>query len=499
MGTADSKWKLVDLESAEATAQENDASWGAGAAINLVSQGWSIDLDAFGQDQALVIRFSNPVGFEFGSRLKITVSSGYNLEQMVGRPRFSITQDPRAPVEVSDGIPILAYEALLQLLVGASPKVLSEDERLALRRWYGRNNSTWLARNGTWSQHQWNRPVSSKTRIMISNDSRPPIWHRSAKKGFPSFYESTHLLHRGDVAQKGEAMIPGVPQVLNPSGIKSNPLVNPRSSVAHWLTDLDHGSGSLLARVFVNRVWHYHFGRGIVATPSDFGKQGGDPSHPELLEWLACDFVQHGWDVKRLQRQILTSATYRQSSALLPQNVRVDVKNKLLWRFPSRRVEAEVVRDSLLQVSGLLDTTPFGPGSRDPDMNRRSIYFFLKRGALIPEMLLFDWPEHLVGIGQRASTTIAPQALQFLNSPQARKYADGFASRLEQFHDPEALIRQAYRLAFGRFPGKDETELGKQFMESQRALYREQGCDENLAVVDYCQSLLSLNEFLYIR
>lgn len=294
-------------------------------------------------------------------------------------------------------------------------------------------------------------------------------------------------------------MIPGVPQVLNPSGIKSNPLINPRSALAHWLSDVDHGSGSLLARVFVNRVWHYHFGRGIVATPSDFGKQGGDPSHPELLEWLAYDFVQHGWDVKRLQRQILTSAVYRQSSALLPQNAGVDVENTLLWRFPSRRVEAEVVRDSLLQVSALLDTTPFGPGSRNPEMNRRSIYFFLKRGALIPEMLLFDWPEHLVSIGQRASTTIAPQALQFLNSPQVRKYAEGFASRLDKFEKPEALIKNAYQLALGRFPMEDEVKFGKQFMKSQRALYREQGYDENTAIVDYCQSLLSLNELLYIR
>ena len=132
-------------------------------------------------------------------------------------------------------------------------------------------------------------------------------------------------------------------------------------------------------------------------------------------------------------------------------------------------------------------------------MNRRSIYFFIKRSALIPEMTLFDWPEHLVGIGQRASTTIAPQALQFLNSPQTRKYAEAFAHRLNKGGDTEALIKQAYQIALSRFPDTDEKTIGIKFIETQKMAYREQGYDPNQAFVDYCQSLLSLNEFLYIR
>jgi hypothetical protein len=498
-GTRDAKWEQVELKSAEATAQENEASFGAGAAINRVSQGWSVDLDSLGKDQALVIRFAEPVGFKAGSRLKITVSSGFNLQQMVGRPRFSITIDPRAPVELSEGIPISAYHALLKLLVGWPPTSLSEEETVAFRRWFGRNNDGWLSRRDKWIEHQLSWPKSTETRIMVSSDSLPPVWHRSANKGFPSFYESTHLLKRGDVTQKGEVMTPGLLQVLQPVKHSATASKTPRSAVVDWLTDVEHGAGALLARVFVNRVWHYHFGRGIVATPSDFGTQGGDPSHPELLEWLARDFVDHGWDVKRLQKQVMNSAVYRQASDLELSKSAVDVENKLFWRFPSRRVEAEVVRDSLLHVSGLLDPTQFGPGTRNPEMRRRSIYFFIKRSALIPEMTLFDWPEHLVGIGHRVSTTIAPQALQFLNSPQTRKYAEGVSNRLINEGDLEALIKHAYQLVLNRFPKLEETKIGVEFIEAQQASYRNQGYDEGLALVDFCQSLLSLNEFLYIR
>ncbi|MCB1122001.1 MAG: DUF1553 domain-containing protein, partial [Verrucomicrobiae bacterium] len=499
LGTRDARWKPVELASAEATSQENETSLSASAAINGVSQGWSIDLNGFGKDQALVIRFARPVGYFYGSRLRVTVSSGYNIQQMVGRPRFSITQDARAPVEVSEGIALPAYEALLKLLVGTHPEKLTESEHNALRHWYARNNPEWSGFQEKIRQHEWNRPVSAATRIQVSGDSRQPIWHRSVNKGFPSRYETTYRLGRGDVDQKVEPVHPGVLSVLNPSGAKGNPLANSRSSLAAWLTDVEEGAGSLLARVFVNRVWYYHFGTGLVDTPSDFGNRGGTPSHPELLEWLAWDFVKHGWDVKRLQRQILTSSTYRQSSEFSEAKSSQDGDDRLLWRFPPRRLEAEAIRDSLLQVSGLLDPRMFGPGSRDPDMKRRSVYFFIKRGALIPEMLLFDWPEHLVGIGQRSATTIAPQALQFLNSPQTRVYAEGFASRLLVIEESEARIRLAYQIAFGRFPDEEELRLGLAFVETQMETYPDPEYARKAVWIDYCHSLLSLNEFLYIR
>ncbi len=502
LAAEESRWKKVALESARATSQENDQSLGAGAAINGVTQGWSIDRGAFGKAQAIVIRFAQPIGFEGGTRIRIRVSSGLNIHQLVGRPRFSVTQDGRPPLEISQGVPVFALQGILKLSAGQSPEALSQRERDVLKKWYARGDSDWMSLRKKWIDHQLSQPKSTMTRIMACSDTLSPVWHRSASKGFPSYYESTHYLERGDVTQKGTVAQPGFPQVLvrDPSLLANAEDSTPsRSALARWITDVEGGAGSLLARVFVNRVWHYHFGRGLVETPSDFGRRGGNPSHPALLEWLAHDFVRHGWDVKRLQKLIVTSATFRQSGQFEPGKSERDFENRLLWRYPPRRAEAEVIRDSLLRVSGLLDTTPFGRGTRDPDMLRRSIYFFVKRGALIPEMVLFDWPEHLVGIGRRAQTTLAPQALQFLNSPQTRKFAEGLAERLEPWENYSDQVDQAYRYAFNRYPEPREKEAGIQFLQAQEASYLPRKRARKLALVDYCQSLFSLNEFIYIR
>lgn len=495
-----SVWKPVKLASAEATSQENETSLSAGAAINGVSQGWSIDLDGFGKEQALVIKFKEPIGFSAGTLIRVTVASGYNLQQMVGRPRFSVTQDPRVPLAVGDGVPAVAYEVLLQLLVGKSPDELDETEGKTLRQWFARRDAEWVRLRDRVTEEQAKLSKAKGVRILASSDDVAPVWHRSAKKGFPSFYKTTHHLKRGDVDQKGPVAEPGFPKVWSreesPAGLSK---LSPRVALSKRLVNVDQGIGSLLARVFVNRIWHYHFGRGLVGTTSDFGRFGDKPSHPDLLEWLAYDFVEHGWNVKRLQKQIMTSAVYRQQSVYDASKTEVDPENQLLWRFPSRRIEAEVIRDSMLSVSGLLDPTRFGPGSRDPSMKRRSVYFFIKRAALIPEMSVFDWPEHLVGIGQRSRTTIASQALQFLNSPQTRRYAEGLAGQVADISEPRQRIRHLYQVTLARLPTKEEQRVGIEFVGEQMKSYLENGDAWSQAWVDYCQSLLSLNEFLYIR
>ena len=190
------------------------------------------------------------------------------------------------------------------------------------------------------------------------------------------------------------------------------------------------GAGALLARVIVNRLWHHHFGSGIVATPSNFGSMGARPSHPELLDWMARDLASGGWRLKRLHRAIMTSSVYMVSGASDAKKAAADPSDRWRWRWTPTRLEAEAVRDSLLRVSGMLDPAMLGPGTLNERTGRRSVYFFVKRSELVPSMMLFDWPEHLVGIGRRPSTTIAPQALQFLNSPQTRRYAAGFANQL---------------------------------------------------------------------
>ncbi len=250
--------------------------------------------------------------------------------------------------------------------------------------------------------------------------------------------------------------------------------------------DPERGAGQLAARVIVNRLWQHHFGRALVSTPNDFGRQGERPTHPELLDCLANALIQNGWRLKPLHRLVVTSAVYRQRDDFDEARAHVDRENQYHWRRAPRRLEGEAIRDALLQVAGQLDQRMFGPGTLDPDMPRRSVYFFIKRSQLIPMMMLFDWPEHLTSIGQRSTTTTAPQALEFLNSPQGRHYAAAFAARLPAA--PDAAVDRAYRLAFGRAPAPREKELSLAFL-------RRGGVDRR---VDFCQALLSANEFVYV-
>jgi hypothetical protein len=266
------------------------------------------------------------------------------------------------------------------------------------------------------------------------------------------------------------------------------------------MTDVDRGAGALVARVIVNRIWQHHFGRGLVATPNDFGVAGERPSHPELLDWLASDLVANGWRLKRLHQLIMNSSVYMQSSRHDEDRASIDRNNDLLWRWSPRRLEAEAIRDSMLAVSGKLDRTMYGPGTLDQGMTRRSIYFFIKRSKLIPMMMLFDWPEHLVSIGRRSSTTIAPQALMFLNSPQGRDYAEALANQLptDSF---EAAVKAGFRQTLARLPSAEEHPLSVAFLNQQTSVYQQQQVDHPrfAALVDFCQMLMSMNEFVYIE
>lgn len=361
-------------------------------------------------------------------------------------------------------------------------------------------------------------PEEQLATVQVTSEGYPHMKHHADDRGFPHFYPETYVLARGDVHQKQEVATPGYLSVLMRPGTDVSTWAKTRpdgwertrftrAGLADWITDVPRGAGALTARVMVNRLWHHHFGRGIVATPSDFGFQGERPTHPELLEWLAVDFVQHGWKLKRLHKLIMTSAVYMQNGAFDEDRATVDRENHLLWRRPPRRLEAEAIRDAMLHVSGLLDTTMYGPGTLDESMRRRSVYFFIKRSQLIPMMMLFDWPEHLVGIGQRATTTIAPQALMFMNSPQARVYAEGLAKRLPA--EPQEGIARAYELALGRAPTSDEQARAAEFIEQQQRAYAAAATAadgtvvdpdraRHLAWTDFCQVLMGMNEFVYV-
>jgi hypothetical protein len=353
-------------------------------------------------------------------------------------------------------------------------------------------------------------PAAEPVKVQVTSEGLPPMKHHADDRGFPHFYPETYVLARGDVNQKQRVAEPGFLRALMHHGTDASlwRLPQPegwtrtrfrRASLARWITDSTDGAGGLAARVIVNRLWQHHFGEGLVATPNDFGTQGAEPTHPRLLEWLSADLVDHGWQLKRLHRLMVTSAVYMQSSAYDESRAEKDRDNAFYWRRAPRRLEAEPIRDAMLAVSGQLDTRMYGPGTLDQEMQRRSVYFFIKRSQLVPMMMLFDWPEHLVSIGRRSTTTIAPQALLLLNNPQVRNCAERMAEDLARCPEQEQIAR-GYLLALGRGPRADELQLGVAFLKSQATAHRTAGHESpaTRALTDFCQMLFAMNEFLYV-
>jgi len=272
-----------------------------------------------------------------------------------------------------------------------------------------------------------------------------------------------------------------------------------RKSLANWITDTEHGAGNLLARVVVNRVWHHHFGSGLVSTPNDFGLQGSPPTHPELLEHLASRFVENGWDLKALHKEILLTSTWLQNTVPSEENSRIDPNNQYLWRYSPRRLEAEIVRDSMLSALDLLDKKMYGPGYLSEGHRRRSIYFMIKRSRLIPMMQIFDQPEPLVSQGSRPSTTIAPQALMFMNNNQVVSYAATLASKVAD-QDLKQSVKNLYLRTLSREPSEVELTGSIAFLKEQSESYKakNQNQADQLALADLSQIMLSLNEFIYM-
>jgi hypothetical protein len=322
--------------------------------------------------------------------------------------------------------------------------------------------------------------------------------------------EVAHVLLRGNPQQPGEVVSAGgvtaVPGRSADFGLAPDaPDGERRRRLAAWVTD---PRNPLFARVIVNRLWHYHFGVGLVDTPNDFGFNGGRPSHPELLDWLAAELVERGWSLKQLHRAIVLSATYRQAAAWDESAARVDAGDRLLWRKAPLRLEAEMVRDAVLSVSGRLELTLGGPSFQDfvvskapgttanlyvpvdaPDAgsNRRTLYRAWARGGRSRLLDTLDCPDPAATAPSRAVTTTPLQALALLNNALVLREAEQFAERLrrEAGPDVDAQVRRAYLLAYGRPP--DAGELAR-----ARAAVREHG----LAVL--ARAIFNSSEFLFV-
>lgn len=354
----------------------------------------------------------------------------------------------------------------------------------------------------------------------------------------------TFVFHRGDHEQPTTLVAPGELGVLAPPGgvpiavdDPSRPTTGRRLAYARWLTS---GKHPLFARVIANRIWLLHFGQGLVPTPADFGTLGVEPTHPELLDWLADEFTANGWSVKHLHRVIMMSATYRQQSGRHAKGQAIDADNRLYWRMPVRRLEAEALRDSVLAVSGDLNLKAGGPavpvmankvgqfvigkenlsagrpGAVLPMHNedlRRSVYIQVRRSRPLSVLDPFDMPRMEPNCTVRSASTVSPQSLMLMNSPFVLKASERFARRLrrEAGDDVEAQVRLAWQLAYATTPSDRDVQQAVAFVQAQTTHFASlpkpgkaaksktpplQPADE--AMTSFCQALLSSNPFLYV-
>ena len=310
--------------------------------------------------------------------------------------------------------------------------------------------------------------------------------------------QPTFILRRGEYSMPLDEVHPGTPQVL------PDPLAEPsRAALADWIASK---SNPLTARVMVNRLWQHHFGRGIVATPSDFGLNGQRPSNPALLDWLAGEFIRSGWSLKAMHRLILRSRTYQQSmTAESPADM--ELRKQLYGVWAPLRLEGEVIRDSLLAISGKLNLTMYGngvfppvprevvegskggwnPNDHEADYNRRSIYIFSRRNLRFPFLEVFDAPDNNLSCSVRERSTTAPQALTLLNAMEVTSAAEATAKRISrEVAQPAEQVARAYALILGRQPRQDEVSVGQEFLAAS-------------PLAEYCRALFNLNEFVYVN
>ncbi|MFP6692335.1 MAG: PSD1 and planctomycete cytochrome C domain-containing protein [Pirellulales bacterium] len=355
----------------------------------------------------------------------------------------------------------------------------------------------------------------------------------------------SYFLYRGDFRKKCNIDVGLLSVMLKADAAAGSWRIEPpqdakttylRRSLAEWITNTETGAGSLLARVIVNRIWQHHFGSGIVRTPSDFGAQGDRPSHPELLDYLAEQLVEGGWKIKPLHRMIMNSAVYLQSSAVNRSRFGSDPENRLLARRRLRRLEAELVRDNLLAVSGCLNRQMYGASVKPwiptdaiatgstkkwpvnvkdgPATWRRSVYVYAKRSMLMPMLQAFDFPDCTKSCAVRNTTTVAPAALLLMNNAFVRDQARHFSERIIKEAGDQAAdqVRAVYRAALARQPSGEEIQAGVTFLAVQSRAYAGVNGDirqmpanagqpkhRALALINYCQAVMGLNEFIYVE
>ncbi len=466
-----------EIQLANASADYEQQNFPASAIVDGdVHTGWAVDGNLKHETRTAWLAFAQPVTAT-ALRVKLGFHSNF-AGHGIGRARFSVSSDA-APLPAK-GLPAAVADALR-----LSEPLRTKAQRQAIEEFLAQQSPEMrdLTKKLEQAQKEYAEAEKAVPTVMVMEQMKDP--------------RETHIRVRGDYATLGDKVEPNVPAVL---GKLPADAPKDRRALAAWITDRKH---PLLARVTMNRLWRNLFGTGIVKTVNDFGLQGEWPSHPELLDWLAVEFMDKGWDVKAMMRLMVTSATYRQSAAIKdPEALRRDPDNRLLARGPRFRLSAEEIRDTALAVSGLLTPRVGGPSvypyqpeglwqelssrgdskkwsaqffeqSHGEDLYRRSMYTFIKRTCPPPQMQTFDAPDREVCTAQRERTNTPLQALVTLNDPTYVEASRILAEKMltQGGGTPEARVQYAFRLATARIPTPRESALLVDLYQRQHARF----------------------------
>ena len=473
----DVKQYAVEFASAIADASKKDSP--ASALIDdKKSSGWSIGEEKDPRPHQAFLVAEQPFGFEGGTDVKIRLIFQGEKPMGLGRFRLGFTDSPALT-----NFAVLPEPVRAGFFVQTAER--TNTQKKALQKHYRENFVTEVKEE--------NRKLASEREARTKHEKSIPVTMVMQEMEKP---RDTFLLVRGDFQNKGDKVKPGVPQNLGlpPSGDISN-----RLALARWLVDPNH---PLTSRVTVNRFWQHYFGNGIVKTADDFGSQGEWPSHPELLDWLATRFIDSGWDIKALQKLMVMSAAYRQSSVMDPKKLEKDPENRLLARGPRFRLDAETIRDQVLALSGLLDdrlggpsVTPYQPPglweaigftdngnfsaqkyvqSKGSDNYRRGLYTYWKRSMPYASFVTFDAPSRETCTVKRPRTNTPLQALVLMNDPVYVEAARAFGERLLKENEGSVAdrLKYAFKLCLGRLPEKKELALLEKAFQTQLDNFR---------------------------
>ena len=395
--------------------------------------------------------------------------------------------------------------------------LISEDKSPSLQTLVDRYGKQLLGTDSIGEWQQW------KSKLLASKETTLELNPAFAMAVSERGRNQTWVLARGNPSAKGDEVAAAFPQILNPPEVDpsahsadSSPTSGKRRLLAEWITSPDN---PMTARAFVNRIWQHHFGVGIVRTASDFGFQGSAPTHPELLDWLTAEFVENGWQLKALHKQMMMTETYQMSSAPNPEALAISPTNDLFWRFNMRRLTAEEIRDAILAMTDTLNPNMFGPSVYPPlpqevlatasrpgaawgkssveNASRRSIYIHVKRSLRHPMLASFDSPDTDTSCAVRISTTVPTQALGMLNGQFINQQATKFANRLQKSfpNDVEQQIVSGIHLTTGRSATNAEIQTDLDFIKD---LQQTEKLSEADALRNYCLVLLNANEFVYL-